>query len=116
MYELEDDEVILCCSSKYEQKYYLNDEFDGLPQGVKDELKIMCVLYTEDIGGVLVLKFDKDGDLHFEVSSDEGYLLFDDIGSVLKIKEYQESKKDLLEALEMYFKVFYLGENYDIGD
>ncbi len=116
MYELDEDEVILCCSSKYEQKYYLNDEFEGLPQGVKDELKIMCVLYTEDVGGVLVMKFDRDGNLQFEVSCDEGDLLFDEIGSVLKIKQYQETKKELLEALEMYFKVFYLGEEYDTGD
>ena len=39
--------------------------------------------------------------------------LFDEIGSVLKIKEYQETKKELLEALELYYRTFFLGENVD---
>lgn len=102
------DRVVLCGSSAYEKKYYLNEDFVNLPKQVKDELQIMCVLYTEEIGGVLTLVFEKDGTLELEVTYDEGDLLFDEIGSVLKIKKMREEKKELLEALEMYFKVFML--------
>ena len=35
---------------------------------------------------------------------------FDEIGSALKIKELQREKKELLESLEMYYKVFFLGD------
>ena len=112
MYE---EKVVLCCSNKYEQKYYLNEDFESLPQQIKDELKIMCVLYTEDVGGILSLEFDEEGNLTFVVQSDEGDLLFDEIGSVLKIKQYQEAKKDLLESLETYYRVFFLGEDDDIN-
>ena len=35
---------------------------------------------------------------------------FDEIGSALKIKQLQTEKRDLLEALEMYYKVFFLGD------
>lgn len=105
------DDIVLCGSSAYEQKYYLNEDFEALPQAIKDELKIMCVLYTEDIGGVLTLSYDEDGTLLFHVESDEGDLLFDEIGSVLKIKQIQEEKKELLEALELYYKVFFLNED-----
>ncbi len=107
MYE---ERVVLCVSNAYERKYYLNDDFETLPQSVKDELKIMCVLYTEDVGGVLSLVFEEDGSLVFDVNADEGDLLFDEIGSVLMIKKLQEDKKELLESLELYFKVFFLGE------
>lgn len=107
------DRIVLCGSNAYEQKYYLNDDFSNLPQQVKDELQIMCVLYTEEIGGILTLVYDEDGSLEFEVTYDEGDLLFDEIGSVLKIKQLREDKKDLLEALEMYFKVFFLGEEVE---
>lgn len=107
------DRIVLCGSNAYEQKYYLNDDFSNLPQQVKDELQIMCVLYTEEIGGILTLVYDEDGSLEFEVTYDEGDLLFDEIGSVLKIKKLREDKKDLLEALEMYFKVFFLGEEVE---
>ncbi len=105
------DRIVLCGSSAYTKKYYLNEDFENLPQKVKDELQIMCVLYTEDVGGILTLVFEEDGTLEFEASADEGDLLFDEIGSVLKIKQMRNEKQDLLEALEMYFKVFFLGED-----
>lgn len=107
---MEQEEIVLCGSSAYTQKYYLNEDFEGLPDSIKDELKIMCVLYTEDIGGVLTLVFDEDGNLNFRTEADEGDLLYDDIGSVLKVKQFQQTKRELLESLELYFKVFFLGK------
>lgn len=104
------ENVVLCASSAYEQKYYLNEDFEQLPQQIKDELKIMCVLYTADVGGILELEFDEEGNLNFKVSSDEGDLLYDEIGSVLKIKQIQQEKVELLESLEMYYRVFFLDE------
>ena len=38
-----------------------NENFNGLPASIKDELKIMCVMYTEDVGGILKVVFDEDG-------------------------------------------------------
>ena len=104
------ENVVLCASSAYEQKYYLNEDFEQLPQQIKDELKIMCVLYTEDVGGILELEFDEEGNLNLKVTADEGDLLFDEIGSVLKIKQIQQEKLELLESLEMYYRVFFLDE------
>jgi len=98
--------MILCGASAYEKKFYFNDDFDPLPQNIKDELKIMCVLHTEDVGGVLMLEFNEEGDLELQVSADEGDLLFDEIGSALKIKQLQQEKSELFEALETYYKVF----------
>ena len=40
------DRVVLCGASAYEQKYYLNEDFQSLPSQIQDELKIMCVLFT----------------------------------------------------------------------
>lgn len=104
------DRIVLCASSAYEKKFYLNPDFDSLPSSIKDELKIMCVLFTEEVGGVLSLVYDEDGTLCFEVSANEEDLLFDEIGSGLKIKQLQQTKRELSEALEMFYKVFFLGE------
>lgn len=105
------DKVVLCGASAYEQKYYFNEDFSSLPQSVQDELHIMCVLYTEEIGGVLTLEFDEDGELQFQVEALEADAMFDEIGSVLRIKELRRTKQDLLEALELYYRVFFLGED-----
>jgi hypothetical protein len=99
------EEIVLCGASAYNKKFYLNQEFRGLPQQVKDELKIMCVLFTEDIGGIFQLVFDEEGNLEFRTSCDEGDLLYDDIGCELKIRQLQRTKEELLRSLEMYYKV-----------
>ena len=105
--------VVLCASSAYEQKYYLNEEFSGLPEMIKEELQIMCVLYTEDVGGVLELVYDEDGNLEFRTSYEEQDYFYDEIGSVLKIKQYQNVKRELLESLETYYRIVFLGEGFD---
>jgi len=102
--------IVLCGASSYEEKYYLNPEFDRLPGSIKDELKIMCVLYTHEIGGILTLVYEEDGELNFEVSATEGDPMFDEIGSQLKIKKLRLEKEELLVALQMYYRVVFLGE------
>ena len=91
------DSTVLCGANSYVEKYYLNEQFSGLPESIKQELQIMCVMYTEDIGGIILLEFMPDG------------RLFDEIGSALKIKQYQAEKRELLESLELYYKVKVLG-------
>ena len=109
------ENVVLCGASAYEQKYYFNEDFQALPEEVKQELQAMCVLYTEEIGGILTLEFDPEGQLLFKSQALEADAMYDDIGSVLKIKQLERDKGDLLEALEMYYRVFFLGESGSNG-
>lgn len=103
------ENVVLCGANSYEQKYYFNQDFAKLPEGIKQELQIMCVLFTEDVGGILTMEFTPEGELEFKVQVDEHDYLFDEIGSGLKIKQYQTEKRDFLEGLELFYKVFFLG-------
>ena len=104
------EKMVLCASNAYEKKYYLNDQFSNLPERVKQELQIMCVLFTEEVGGILIFQYEEDGTLQIVTEADEGDLLYDDIGCGLKVKQMQLDKRELLESLEMYYKVFVLGE------
>lgn len=113
---MDQENVVLCGASAYEQKYYFNQDFSALPEMVKKELQIMCVLFTEEIGGVLTLEYDEDGTLQFRTEALEADARYDDIGSVLKIKQLQNEKRDLLEALEMYYRVFFLNEEADAAN
>ena len=109
-----DTVIVLCATNAYEQKFYLNPELVSLPESIKEELQIMCVVYTEDVGGVLMVVFDEEGNLELKVDQEESDFFFDEIGSVLKIRERQKTKQELVESLELFFRVFYLGE--EIGD
>ena len=105
------DQIVLCGANSYKQKYYFNQDFAALPQTVKEELQIMFVLITEDVGGVLTLWYDEEGNLEFTVEAEEADGRFDEIGSALKIKQIRREKRELLEALELYYRVFFLGED-----
>ena len=104
------ENVVLCAASAYEEKFYLNEDFAMLPESIKQELQIICVLFTAEVGGVLVMEFEPDGRLKLRVDVAEEDLLFDEIGSGLKIRQLQRERAELFESLEMYYKVFFLGD------
>ena len=133
--------VVLCGASAYEEKYYLNPDFEQLPDTVKNELKIMCVLYVHDVGGILklpehirqelqimcvlytqkvggilMLEFTPEGHLEFKTEAKENDFFYDEIGSVLEIKKLQNEKRELMEALEMFYRVVFLGEEFDYDE
>ena len=101
------DNITLCGASAYEKKFYFNQDFNALPDHVKKELQIMCVLYTEDVGGILTLEFDEIGRLQFKTEALEADARYDEIGSGLKIKELRQKNEDLLRGLELYYKVIF---------
>ena len=70
----------------------------------------MCVLFTEDVGGILRLEFDRDGNLNLVTEAYDGDLLYDDIGCELKIKQLRNEKQKLFSSLELFYRVFYLEE------
>lgn len=103
--------VVLCGANKYDQKYYFNRTFDGLPDNVKDELHILCVLFTEEIGGIFTIVFTPEGDVEMETQAEEGDLLYDEIGSGLMIREIRRKKQDLFESLSAYYRIKILHQN-----
>lgn len=102
------ENVVLCGASAYEQKYYFNQDFDSLPESIKQELHIMCVLYTEDIGGILTLEFDDNGSLQFKTEALDSDAMYDDIGSVLKIKQLQTEKENFCSLWKCIIRYFSL--------
>ena len=72
------ENVVLCGASAYEQKYYFNQDFASLPETIKQELQVMCVLYTEDVGGILTLEFDENGNLQFKTEATDSDFRYDE--------------------------------------
>ncbi len=108
-----EEKTVLCGANAYEQKYYFNPLFKGLPESIQEEIHIISVLFTEEVGGIFTMVFDADGEMLFEVTAAPEDYLYDEIGSGLLVKEIQTKKRELLESLSLYYKVIVLHENID---
>lgn len=103
---MDSDKVILCGANSYEQKYYFNQDFKLIPESIQEELRIICVLFTEEVGGVFMMGFDDEGKLVLITDADEADILYDEIGAGLLVKEVTKRKQELFESLEMFYQTF----------
>ncbi len=106
-----DNRVVLCGANAYEQKYYFNEDFRGIPDSIKDELRIICVLFTEEVGGIFTIVFEEDGTLSLETDAEEDDIYYDEISSGLLVGEIRRKRQELLESLSLYYRVFILKED-----
>lgn len=109
-----EERIVLCGANAYEQKYYFNDKFGGIPDSIKEELRIICVLFTEEVGGVFTIVFEPDGSISLETDAEEYDAYYDEISSGLLVSEIRRKRQDLLESLSMYYRIFILHE--DVAD
>jgi len=100
---------VLCAASSYDEKYYFNKRFSKIPEDIKKELNVICVLFTEDVGGIIQFVYDEEGNLMIETSAAESDFLYDDIGAGMLVNEIRKKRKDMLQKLELYYKVMFLG-------
>ena len=107
----EDGRMLLCGANSYEQKYYFNPDFTKLPQSVQDELHILCVLYTEEVGGIFTILFEPDGGVTLETTAAEEDFLYDEVSSGLLLGEIRRKRRELLESLSLYYRAMVLHEN-----
>lgn len=108
---MDEKKTVLCGANSYEMKYYFNEQFNGIPESVKEELHILCVLFTEEVGGVFVIAFEEDGSVVLETNADDDDIYYDEVSSGLIISEVRRKRQELFESLSLYYKVFILKED-----
>lgn len=111
-----DGRIVLCGSNAYEKKYYFNPLFDSVPESVKEELHIICVLFTEEAGGVFLIVFEPDGSISMETEAAEEDILYDDITAGLLVSEIRRHRQTLFEELQLFYRVFVLKEDITLED
>lgn len=110
---MEDNRMVLCGANAYEKKYYFNEQFNRLPDAVKDELHIICVLFTEEVGGIFVIAFEEDGGIVMETDAEEDDIYYDEVSAGLLVSEIRRSRQELFESLSLYYRVVILGEDVE---
>jgi hypothetical protein len=108
---MSEERMILCGANAYEKKYYFNETFSRIPRSIQDELHIICVLFTEEAGGVFTVVFEPDGSVSLETDADENDVYYDEIGSGLLVKEIRRKRKELLQSLSLYYRALVLKED-----
>ena len=108
---MEDKRIVLCGANAYDMKYYFNEQFNGIPDSIKDELRIICVLFTEEVGGIFTIVFEEDGSVSMETNAEEDDIYYDEISSGLLVGEIKRKRQELFESLSLYYKVFVLKED-----
>ena len=108
---MESKNTVLCGANAYEMKYYFNEQFNSIPESIKEELHILCVLFTEEVGGVFTIAFEEDGNVVLETNADDDDIYYDEISSGLMVSEVRRRRQELFEALSLYYRVFVLKED-----
>ena len=108
---MDDKRIVLCGANAYDKKYYFNETFKGIPDSIKDELHIICVLFTEEVGGIFTIVFEEDGTLSLETDAEENDFYYDEVSSGLLVSEIRRKRQELFESLRLYYRVFVLKEN-----
>lgn len=108
---MEENRVVLCGANAYEKKYYFNDQFKGIPDSIKDELHIICVLFTEEVGGIFTIVFEEDASVSMVTDAEEDDIYYDEISSGLLVSEIRRKRQELFESLSLYYRIFILKED-----
>ena len=91
----EEEKMVLCGANAYDKKYYFNEKMKGIPESIQDELHIICVLFTEEVGGIFTIEFEKDGSVSMRTEYAEDDFLYDEVSSGLLVGEIRRKRQEL---------------------
>jgi len=97
---------VLIAASHYKQQYFFNnEEFSGLPEKIKTELRHVISGASIATGGIVILGFYNDGEVYLEGQREDEDFEYDEIAA----KEYLNflfkgmEEEGLLQSLGIWF-------------
>lgn len=100
------EKEVIAAASSYNQKYYFNPKFNGLPIDIKNDIKTITVCLAEKLHGIFNMGFYEDGSIFFESLGENDDFDYDEIGAKLEIKKLEKEEKELIKSLSLWYKVF----------
>lgn len=77
-----------------------------MPKELQDQLHILCVLFTVDVGGIVFIYFDEDGSVNMMSTAEPDDIYYDKIGSGLKLEQVKAERRSLFEQVETWYRLF----------
>ncbi|MCL1936174.1 MAG: DUF6145 family protein [Defluviitaleaceae bacterium] len=102
---------ILVASSVYNEKYYIESEFEKIPINIQEELKTICIKTSNYLHCIFLIGFNEDGSIYFEARAKDEDNLFKENETDEVINIIIEQNKELIESLTLWYKIFILKEN-----
>lgn len=96
---------ILISVSPYVQKYYFNEEFQDLPNEIKETLRAKLGIIAEKTNAIISLGFYENGEIFIEERHDD-LTFYDEIGTALRIKKFQSEEVELLRSIKMWYIIY----------
>lgn len=106
--------TVLAAASFDNEKYYMESAFDSLPEGIKNEIREICVCMAEKLMCTFIMGFRGSGDIYFETVKSHSLPDFDDIGAELEIKRISSQRRELLKALKLWYVIYKTPEGKEI--
>jgi hypothetical protein len=97
---------IIVAASHYEQKYFFNAEYSGLPMNIQKELKEKIIKFAEVNKCTVNLGFYPNGEMVLEAFGKEEDIYYDEISVGLKVKEFKKEEDLLLTSIYTWHEIF----------
>lgn len=110
------EKTVICAANAYEEKYYLNPVFSKIPESIKKELNIICVLFTEEVGGIITIGFDEEGELEITTQAGDEDYMYDEIAAGLLVNKIRATRQELFESLNLFYRVIVLKEDISLDE
>ncbi len=95
--------TVLNAASCYNKKYFLNPDYNDMPEAVKNDIKTITVCLAEKLHCIFTIGFYEDGTLYFETAGTENDFDYDEIGAGLEIQKLEREQNELIKSLSLWY-------------
>lgn len=111
------NKTILAAASYYKRSYFFNEgEFGALPEGVRNEIRIMLTMAAEQAKGVITLGFYESGDFFCEAVGEDNDADYDEINARLVVDRMLKEKESSINQLRLWRKLYFTDEGRAVRD
>ena len=101
---------VLAAASVYNEKFYVEPDFNAIPKTVLEEVKNLCIKSAQEISCIFSIGFKDNGAVYFETQASDMDNRFDEATAQEKVEKILIEKADLIQRLSLWYRVFVLKE------